>query len=183
MKDGNEVTSAGAQSGAVDAHGKRRFYGKYRGIVVSNADPKQLGRLQVSCPQFGAVPLSWAMPCVPFAGPLMGFAALPIPGSGVWIEFEQGDIDYPIWVGCFWGEGELPPAAHAVPPETPGIVLQTPTISLVLSDTAGLLVQSVSGANLSINPAGVVALTGSASVLVNGPTVNVNGPALVVTAA
>jgi hypothetical protein len=181
-RDGNEESGNGGASGAVDARGMRRFYGKYRGKVISNADPMQLGRLMVSCSQFGEVPLSWAMPCVPFAGPVMGLVALPIPGTGVWIEFEQGDINYPIWVGCFWGEGELPPAAHTVAPETPGIVLQTPTLSLVLADNLGLLIQSVSGATVSVNPAGVIAMASTASVLVNGPTVNVNAGALTVTA-
>ena len=48
------------------------------------------------------------MPCVPYAGPNVGFAFLPEVGSGVWIEFEGGDVSYPIWVGGYWREGEVP---------------------------------------------------------------------------
>jgi len=31
----------------------------------------------------------------------MGLFALPSVGAGVWIEFEHGDPDYPIWSGCW----------------------------------------------------------------------------------
>ena len=45
-------------------------------------------------------------------------AFLPEVGSGVWIEFEGGDVSYPIWVGCYWRDGELPsdaaPAVKAI---------------------------------------------------------------------
>ena len=51
------------------------------------------------------------MPCVPYAGPGVGMAFLPEVGAGVWIEFEGGDMSYPVWVGCYWREGEIPPDA------------------------------------------------------------------------
>ena len=69
-------------------------------------------------------------------------------GSGVWIEFERGDHDYPIWVGGYWGSAaEVPVLAHAVPPGVPGITLQTPLKNgLVISDmpgpTGGILIQT-----------------------------------------
>ena len=85
------------------------YYGKYRGMVLNNIDPLQQGRLQVQVPDVaGLIPTSWAMPCVPVAGIQNGMFALPIVGSGVWVEFEQGDPDYPIWVGCFWGSANMP---------------------------------------------------------------------------
>lgn len=81
-----------------------KFYGKYRGTVVNNLDPMQLGRIQVMVPDvFGLSISSWAMPCVPIAGKQQGIFVLPQVGSGVWIEFEQGEPDYPIWVGGFGG--------------------------------------------------------------------------------
>jgi hypothetical protein len=83
-----------------------KFYGKYRGMVLNNIDPMQMGRLQVQVPDVaGLVPCSWAMPCVPIAGIQNGMFALPIIGSGVWVEFEQGNPEQPIWVGCFYGSG------------------------------------------------------------------------------
>ena len=88
-----------------------RFYGKYRGMVFNNIDPMQTGRIQVQVPDvLGPGKTSWAMPCVPFAGKQSGVFVLPQIGDGVWVEFEQGDIDYPIWVGGFWGSTAEVPA-------------------------------------------------------------------------
>jgi uncharacterized protein involved in type VI secretion and phage assembly len=86
---------------------ERRFYGKYRGFVESNRDPKRLGRLTLRIPSvFGdEVITGWAMPCVPYGGQdNQGFLCIPEPGAGVWVEFEEGDLEFPIWVGTFWGE-------------------------------------------------------------------------------
>ena len=91
-----------------------RYYGKYRGLVTSNLDPNRMGRLQVACPQvLGENLLAWAMPCVPFAGISEGFFMMPMPGSNVWVEFEAGDPDRPIWSGCFWTQQTTPFAAVA----------------------------------------------------------------------
>jgi len=85
------------------------FFGKYRGLVESPLDPQGLGRVQVSVPDvLGDGRLAWAMPCAPFAGPGIGFFAIPPRGAKVWVEFERGDPDYPIWSGGFWGLGEAP---------------------------------------------------------------------------
>jgi len=94
---------------------ERRFYGKYRGLVVDNADPEQLGRLKVRVPSVlgNDVVTGWAMPCVPYGGDAdQGFLFIPEVDAGVWVEFEEGDLEFPIWVGTFWskpgGESELP---------------------------------------------------------------------------
>jgi hypothetical protein len=88
---------------------RSRFYGKYRGIVLDNDDPKNLGRLTARVP---AVlldkPSPWALPCAPYAGDGLGLYAVPPVGSGVWIEFEAGDASRPIWTGCWWGDNQLP---------------------------------------------------------------------------
>ncbi len=50
-----------------------RYYGKYRGTVVSNVDPMQMGRLMVQVPDvYGMTPSTWALPCVPSGGKQMG---------------------------------------------------------------------------------------------------------------
>jgi uncharacterized protein involved in type VI secretion and phage assembly len=86
-----------------------RFYGKYRGLVVDNDDPQQLGRLKAHVPEvLGDVDSGWALPCVPYAGDGSGQYTVPEPGTGVWIEFEAGDPSRPIWSGCWWGDGQLP---------------------------------------------------------------------------
>lgn len=120
---------------------RRRFYGKYRGLVADNEDSTHRGRLQVTVPAvMGDTPV-WAMPCVPYAGASVGLFLLPPVGTGVWVEFEAGDANYPIWVGCFWGEGQLD-AADAVP----GIkFLKCGSVTLRIDDDAGELVIENSG--------------------------------------
>lgn len=94
---------------------ERRFYGKYRGIVIDNADPKKLGRLKLQVPSVlgDEVVTGWALPCLPYGGDVnQGFWFIPEVGAGVWVEFEEGDLEFPLWVGTFWseagGESEAP---------------------------------------------------------------------------
>ena len=111
-----------------------KFFGKYRGKVKNNVDPMQLGRIQVEAPAIlGDSGLSWAMPCVPYAGSGVGFFAIPPVGANIWVEFEGGEIDYPIWSGCFWGTGEVP----AKPAIDKMKVFKTESITLTCSDVPG----------------------------------------------
>lgn len=94
----------------LDLHRSKRF-GKYRGVVTDNADPLKRARVKVRCDDALGSEQLWAMPCVPYAGKGVGFVAIPPVGAGVWIEFEQGELSMPIWVGCFWAKDELPTGA------------------------------------------------------------------------
>ena len=164
-------------------------YGKYRGTVVNNVDPEQRGRLQVTVPDVLGVNLSsWAMPCLPLAGSNMGIYTVPPVGGGVWIEFEQGDPNYPIWVGCFWGTaGEVPALTRTIPPVVPGITLQTPTQNgIVISDmpgpTGGIRLQIASGAAITITEVGISLSNGKGAIIsLSGNTVDINGGALTIT--
>jgi len=164
-----------------------RFYGKYRGTVINNIDPMQLGRVQVMVPDVTQVmPTSWAMPCVPIAGKQSGVFVVPQIGAGVWIEFEQGDADYPVWVGGFWGiVAEVPVLALAGIPGSPNIVLQTATqTTLVLSDMPAnqIMLKNATGAMILVNEAGITISNGKgATIVMAGPTVTINAGALVVT--
>lgn len=166
----------------------RRYYGKYRGTVLNNIDPMQMGRIQVVVPDVSSVlPTSWAMPCVPVAGINMGLFTVPPIGSGVWVEFEQGDPDYPIWVGGFWGSAaEVPVMARIVPPGVAGITLQTSLKNgIVISDapgpTGGILIQTATGATVSVSDTGILISNGKGAVLnLTGPTTDVNLGALTV---
>src|SRR5215213_555679 len=102
-------------------------YGKYRGLVLNNIDPLFKGRILVQVPDVFAVGTSnWAMPSVPIAGRQQGVYVVPPLQSGVWVEFEGGDPQKPIWSGGFWAEGEVPALALAPAiPGAPNIVLQT----------------------------------------------------------
>lgn len=124
-----------------------QYFGKYRGKVENNLDPQMMGRVQVSVPAvLGEGTLSWAMPCTPYAGPGVGLFAVPPDGANVWVEFEAGDPDYPIWSGCFWGLGDAP-AQPAVPFVK---VLKTENLLVKLDDTPG-----AGGFTLEVNPPSV----------------------------
>lgn len=104
---------------------EHRYYGKYKGQVVDNADPEGLGRLRVRVPAVLGpdVVSGWAAPCVPYGGaPNQGFFFIPEVDAGVWIEFEGGDLSHPVWVGTFWskpgGEPETPKPNDAEGAET-----------------------------------------------------------------
>jgi hypothetical protein len=162
------------------------FYGKYRGTVVNILDPLQIGRIQALVPDIGGlIPTSWAMPCVPVAGINMGIFTVPPVGAGVWIEFERGDPDYPIWVGGYWGSAaETPILSHAVPPGLAGITLQTTLKNgIVVSDTpgptGGILIQTTTGAMISVSDLGILISNGKgATINMIGPSVDINLGAL-----
>jgi hypothetical protein len=158
---------------------------KRRGTVVSNIDPQQIGRLQVQVPGVLDAP-AFAMPCVPYAGPGVGFVALPPVGANVWVEFENDDPALPIWTGCFWGAGDVPTGAGALPAVK---MFKTDGVTLTMDDTPGqgfsLVVDApVVGTplTLSISATGITISNGRGAVVTMvGPTVSVNSGALEVT--
>lgn len=163
------------------------FFGKYPGSVRNNVDPMMKGRLLVEVADVGGNMLSsWAMPCLPVAGPNMGIFTVPPIGAGVWVEFVRGDPDYPVWVGGFYSEADVPALARMVPPGVSGITLQTQAKNgIVISDlpgpTGGILIQTTSGAMISVSEIGITISNGKGAVLsLNGPTVDVNLGALTV---
>ena len=178
MSTVDELTARSAQ---------QRYFGKYRGTVVNNVDPMQIGRIQAIVPDVGIVPTSWAMPCLPGAGINTGVFTVPQVGSGVWIEFEQGDPDRPIWVGGYWGTAaEVPVLAHAVPPAVNGFTIQTTLKNgIVVSDvpgpTGGILIQTTTGAMISVSDVGITISNGKGAVIsMLGPTTDVNAGALTI---
>jgi uncharacterized protein involved in type VI secretion and phage assembly len=168
--------------------GSTKYYGKYRGTVVQNVDPEQRGRIQALVPDVSnVVPTTWATACVPITGKAMGTYLVPQVGAGVWIEYEQGDPDYPIWSGGFWGlSAEVPAVALAGNPVSPSIVLQTGlqhsiTLSDVPGPTGGIMLKSATGAMIVVNDVGITITNGKgATIVMNGPSVTVNNGALVV---
>ncbi len=170
----------------------QRFYGKYRGTVVENIDPEQIGRVIVQVPDvLGEIPSSWAMPCVPAAGIQSGMFIVPPIGSQVWVEFEQGNPNQPIWTGGFWGLVASVPVLATAPPAIPpgqNILLQTTGQNmLLLSDapptpaTGGIILKSATGAMIVVNATGIYISNGQGAVLtLIGPAVDVNLGALTV---
>ncbi|HEY3860544.1 MAG TPA: phage baseplate assembly protein V [Verrucomicrobiae bacterium] len=168
----------------------QRFYGKYRGTVLSNVDSQQIGRVQVQVSDvLGAASSSWAMPSMAAAGSQAGMFIVPPVGSQVWVEFEQGDPDYAIWTGGFWGSSADAPAQSSTPPPTgdgQNIVLQTTGQSIVvLSDapptaTSGGIILQSGGASIIVNQTGIYISNGTATINLVGNTVSINGTALTI---
>jgi uncharacterized protein involved in type VI secretion and phage assembly len=165
-----------------------KYFGKYRGTVITNVDPQQMGRIQAQVPDvLGDTPSSWAMPSLPLAGPQQGQYVIPPVGAGVWIEFEQGDKNYPVWSGCWWGsQAEVPALALAGSPAQPNIVFQTQgQHAIVLSDLPGgpgITLSTVAGAMIVINDTGILITNGKgATISLVGNSVTVNEGALTVT--
>jgi uncharacterized protein involved in type VI secretion and phage assembly len=165
-----------------------KFYGVYRGTVVNNVDPLQTGRIMATVPDVsGLTPTTWAMPCVPIAGKQMGVFMVPQIGSGIFVQFEGGDPDRPVWVGGWWGDvAEVPALALAGVPGNPNIVIQTTLQNaIVVSDlpgpTGGIMLKSTTGASIIVNDTGIYIQNGKgASIVMMGPTVTINAGALVV---
>ena len=167
----------------------QKYYGKYRGMVLNNIDPMQIGRLQVQVPDVaGLIPTTWAMPCFPSTGKQMGFWSIPQIGTGVWVEFEQGDPDYPIWSGCWFGSAaEVPGIALLTQPPLSSFVLQTATQqTLQLSDlpgpTGGILLKSATGALISITDTTGITISDGKGGMINlfGGIVTINQGALLI---
>jgi uncharacterized protein involved in type VI secretion and phage assembly len=163
-----------------------RYYGKYRGTVINNVDPMMIGRIMAIVPDVSSVvPTSWAMPCFPMAGIQTGSVAVPPIGAGVWVEFEKGDPDYPIWTGCFFGTAAEMPALHLLtPPGLSAITMQTMlqngiTITDLPGPTGGIVIKTTTGASLIVNDTGIYIQNGKgASIIMTGPAVTINNGAL-----
>lgn len=162
-----------------------KYFGKYRGTVVNSLDPEMRGRLQAIVPDvLNYVPTTWAEPCAPLAGPTgtsMGAYLVPPMGTGVWIEFERGDPDYPIWAGCRWGAPpDIPPLAHLGLPLSPSIIFQTAgQNTFMISDApgiGGITLKGRSGASIIINDLGITITNGQgATISMTGPSISING--------
>lgn len=164
--------------------------GKFRGTVVASVDPLGLGRLQALVPDvLGDVPTTWALPCLPCAGDGLGVYGPPPAGASVWIEFERGDLDYPIWTGCFWKDSaEVPkplvpvaPAhsfAVALPggtglrvsdlPADAGVRLETGGGARITVTDAEITVETASGAKITVSDRGIQLVDGKGASLTVG---------------
>lgn len=84
--------------------GMSDYFGIYKGLCANNADPEGLGRVQAYVPQVFGDPSTlstWALPSITPGDSVV----LPNPGDSIWIMFEQGDEDYPVWFGGWLPSG------------------------------------------------------------------------------
>ena len=160
----------------------QHFQGKFRGVVTDNRDPLMTGRIKARVPDvFGDEKSGWALPSSPYAGDGVGLFLIPPVDASVWIEFEHGDPEYPIWSGCFWAQGEVP-----AQPATPEMkVLKTDTATITLDDTQGkssVTIETKAGMKIMINSQGIEINDGQkGSIKLTGPKVSINDGALEVT--
>jgi uncharacterized protein involved in type VI secretion and phage assembly len=149
---------------------RNRFFGKYRG-VVTDVDESTL-RIKATVPAVLAdQPTGWARACVPFAGQNMGIAFLPEVGAGVWIEFEGGDVSYPIWVGCFWHDGEQPSDATA---SVKAIVTKAGQKILLDEDGGTITVTDQNNNTITLGSDGISLQRGGNQIDIGDSEVNIN---------
>ena len=152
-----------------------KYLGKYRGTVLMNEDPLNIGRIIAMVPDVSTtMPTSWALPCLPGAGIQYGVCVIPPLNAGVWIEFEQGDPDYPIWTGGFWGTAaEVPPLVRTRTAIAPGIVMQTVAQNTIaITDSPPQILLKVGSSTIMVRADGIS---------IAAPNITMNG-ALVVNA-
>jgi phage baseplate assembly protein gpV len=153
-----------------------RYFGKYRGQVSDNNDPNNLGRVKAKVPRVLADEESgWALPAFCYGGASeQGFFALPDVGAGVWIEFEGGDLSYPIWSGTWYTSGAIPESAKAGQK-----VLKTSSgHKIVLDDDAGSIAITDSNNNvIQMNANSIQITAGDATqIVIDAPQIQlVNG--------
>jgi hypothetical protein len=158
----------------------RRFYGKYRGKVSDNMDPRGLGRIRAKVPAVLVdQECGWALPSSPYAGNGVGFFFVPPNDANVWIEFEGGNLNYPIWSGCFWDTGETPQAQTPAIPQVK--VIKTDTAMITLNDTpgeGGTTIETISGLKITLDVSGITISNGANSVSITSASVSINDGAL-----
>jgi uncharacterized protein involved in type VI secretion and phage assembly len=158
-----------------------RYFGKYRGLVTDNNDPDNLGRLKAKVPRvLGDEESGWALPAFAYGGAAeQGFFAVPDVGAGVWIEFEGGDLSYPVWAGTWYTSGAIPESAK------PGKkVLKTRSgHKLVLDDDGGTLELTDSNGNsITMDSSGIeISDANGNSIKLSASGVSVNDGSLEVT--
>jgi hypothetical protein len=153
-------------------HVRNRFYGKYRG-TVTEVDAATM-RLKANVPAvLPGAPTGWCAPCVPYAGPKVGFLMPPEVGSGVWIEFEGGDVSFPIWTGCYWTAGDVPSSASA---GVKTIITSAGTLAFDNGASSVTLANS-SQHSLVLDSSGAVAAAGAGKIeLASAPASQPSGP-------
>jgi hypothetical protein len=143
-----------------------RFFGKYRGQVTNNDDPENLCRLMALVPAvMGEEPVGWALPALPFIGDGHGLVMLPEVGDMVWIEFEAGNLDFPIWSGGFL-------VASASAPEPAGVrqrvIVSRNQHKLVLDDDADrITVEHAGGAKLELSNTEITLSIGASTMVMS----------------
>ncbi len=149
---------------------KPLIIGKHRGIVKSAADKQSLGRLQVHVPTVNEGILVWAMPSFPYAGKELGMAFIPPKDSWVWVEFERGDMSYPIWSGCFWPD-QNSGSIIAKPQTHTSHIIQTEKMTLKIDEAKGVSL-TVDDMNVELSNKTITIKNGSSTITITEDSID-----------
>jgi|SoiMethySBSTD1v2_1073268.scaffolds.fasta_scaffold92883_3 uncharacterized protein involved in type VI secretion and phage assembly len=151
------------------------FHGKYMGKVTDNLDPAGLGRIRAKVRTLlGDNETGWAMPCVPYAGNNVGMYFIPPKDSSIWIEFLDGDLEKPIYVGCFWETGQVP--LKNMDPNKK--ILKTEKVTLEINDGANnetILIKTEKDQKIIIKSNSIELKQGGCSIRLTSDAVSING--------
>ncbi len=156
------------------------YYGKYRGVVTNNDDGEGRGRIRARVSDAtGEREIGWALPALPYAGGGVGLFVVPPVGANVWIEFEGGNTESPIWTGCFWADGEAPER------DPSRKVFKTDAGTITLDDTpgaGGITIETAAGMKITLDHTGIEISAGPLGTIKLTPAmVSINNGALEVT--
>ncbi|MBA2497652.1 MAG: hypothetical protein H0V33_11285, partial [Acidimicrobiia bacterium] len=134
-----------------------KWYGKYLGIVKVNERDEKLGWLDVEVPSLFPSPQTvCARPCLP-----PGHFWVPPVGAKVWVEFEGGNPSSALWVGVFYGDGDVPAEGAKNPPSSR--VVHTPSGHVVeFADEDGkqrIVIRHAENAFIAIDENGSIVLS------------------------
>jgi len=143
---------------------QNKYFGKFRGFVVDNADPEHRARLRLKVPSvLGEEITAWALPCLPFGGIAdQGLFTVPEIGAQIWLEFEEGNISLPVWTGTFWQQdGDAPAQLDADAPDRR--VLKTPSGHMLefidTDDEETINLLHAQGSQIELDKLGSIAIT------------------------
>lgn len=150
-----------------------KFYGKYRALVSNIKDPESRGRIKVKCPKvYGDYESPWCLPCSPSAYDDSGFFFIPPKNETVWVEFEEGDSQFPIWTGSWWVPFKSPLSHHDYSEVGDQRIIKTKSgHELSFNDKSGeenVKLKHKSGASIEIKPNGDIILDVSSSKVLLG---------------
>jgi uncharacterized protein involved in type VI secretion and phage assembly len=152
------------------------FFGKYRGLV-EQVDPK-LGRITAKVHGvYGDQESPWAWPAFPFAGKNHGMMVMPEKGDGVWVEFEAGNPDIPIWSGCWFAKDEVP---KPLTEDVRGIVTSAGLQFILDEKNKELKLVHPGGAEISLTDKKITLTVGKKTIVFDSSGLNVLDNALVV---
>ncbi len=150
------------------------FPGLYVGQVevVENDDDRYPGSIKVSIPSIFGLPSGdeaavWARPCFPY-----GHFFVPEVGDKVWLAFENGNSQSPVWLGVWYPEGKTPNAAQISPP-TKRVIESSQGSMIIFDDEGKKLTLKVGNNSIEINENGILIDASSKEVIIKASSVDV----------